>query len=161
VKVHYTGKLDDGATFHSSIGREPLQLSIGAEQIIPAFEQAIIGMNPGDLRTIVVQAEEAFAPYHEELVRTIERTEFPAGLEPEVGQKLGRTTQWFCKHKVWVCLLSFTNTALSRMGRATTGEEQCDSIFPVRKLNTYGLTAHRYVWFAERRSGRKCQTMLT
>lgn len=88
VKVHYTGKLDDGTVFQTSIGREPLELIIGEERIIPAFEQAIIGMNPGDSKSIDVPAESAFGPYREDLLRTIDRSQFPTDVEPEVGQRL-------------------------------------------------------------------------
>ena len=88
VKVHYTGRLDDGTKFHTSIGREPLQFTIGKNQLIPAFEQAIVGMKPGESKTIKIPAQNAFGPYYDDLVRTIKRDQFPPDLEPEVGQKL-------------------------------------------------------------------------
>lgn len=88
VKVHYTGKLDDGGTFFTSTGSEPLQLIIGDERMIPAFEQAIVGMNLGESKTITVSAAEAFGPYREELVRSVDRSVFPTDMEPEVGQRL-------------------------------------------------------------------------
>lgn len=91
VKVHYTGKLDDGSVFDSSGDRAPLQLIVGDNRIIPAFEQAIIGMQPGESKTIQIPASEAFGPYRTELVRTVERSIFPADLEPKVGQRLKAT----------------------------------------------------------------------
>lgn len=48
VKVHYTGKLDDGTAFDSSVNKDPLQFKIGDGRIIPGFEEAVIGMNPGE-----------------------------------------------------------------------------------------------------------------
>ena len=48
VKVHYTGKLDDGTIFDTSADREPLEFTIGNGQLIPDFEQAVIGMNPDE-----------------------------------------------------------------------------------------------------------------
>lgn len=88
VKVHYTGKLDDGTVFASSIKRDPLEFIIGEERIIPAFEQAVVGMMPGESKTTKIDADEAYGPHHEELVRVIDRGVFPAELEPEVGQRL-------------------------------------------------------------------------
>jgi len=88
VKVHYTGKLGDDVLFQTSVGRKPLQFTIGQEQLIPAFEQALIGMSPGESKNIKISADEAFGPYREELVQTVDRSQFPAELEPEVDQKL-------------------------------------------------------------------------
>jgi len=98
VSVHYTGKLADGTIFDSSNGGDPLQFTIGAGQIIPGFDQAVIGMNPGESKTINVPADEAYGPHHEEWVLAVDRREMPADLNPEVGQQLqvrhpdGRTT---------------------------------------------------------------------
>lgn len=88
VKVHYTGKLGGDVVFQTSVGRKPLQFIIGEEQLIPAFEQALIGMNPGESKNIKIPADEAFGPYRKEFVQTIDRSQFPTDLEPEVGQKL-------------------------------------------------------------------------
>ncbi len=91
VKVRYTGKLDDGSVFDASGNRDPLRVVIGDNRVIPAFEQAIIGMQPGESKTIKIPADEAFGPYRKELVRTVERSIFPADLEPKVGQRLNTT----------------------------------------------------------------------
>ncbi len=88
VKVHYTGKLDDGTVFDTSLGREPLEFKIGEGEIIPGFENAVIGMSPGETKTVRVPAEEAFGPYYEEMVLEIERDQLPPDLEPYVGQQL-------------------------------------------------------------------------
>ena len=52
VKVHYTGKLDDGTVFDSSISREPLEFKLGEDQLIPGFEKAVVGMDDGDSKTV-------------------------------------------------------------------------------------------------------------
>ena len=88
VKVHYTGRLDDDTIFDTSANREPLQFTIGEGQIIPDFEQAIIGMNPGDSKTIQIQSDNAYGPHREEMVMVVDRKEFPEGLEPKVDQRL-------------------------------------------------------------------------
>ncbi|MHC4745302.1 MAG: FKBP-type peptidyl-prolyl cis-trans isomerase [Planctomycetota bacterium] len=88
VRVHYTGKLDDETAFQSSVGRDPLEFTIGEEEIIPMLGNAVIGMKPGDAKTVKISAEDAFGPYRDDLVRTIERSQFPADFEPAVGQRL-------------------------------------------------------------------------
>jgi peptidylprolyl isomerase len=88
VKVHYTGKLDDGTVFDSSVSQEPLEFKIGSGSIIPGFEQAIVGMTPGDSKTEVIPAEQAYGPYVEEMVVIIDRQQMPPEIEPEVGQQL-------------------------------------------------------------------------
>ncbi len=66
VKVHYTAKLDDGTVFDSSIQRDPLEFTIGQGQIIPGFEQAVVGMQAGELKTASVPSESAYGPYRDE-----------------------------------------------------------------------------------------------
>lgn len=88
VKVHYTGRLDDGTIFDSSINREPLQFTIGEGQIIPGFEQAIIGMSPGESKTTRIPMDEAYGPHRKEMVVVVSREQIPAELNPEVGQQL-------------------------------------------------------------------------
>jgi peptidylprolyl isomerase len=88
VKVHYTGKLDDGTVFDSSQEREPLEFTIGTGSIIPGFEQAVIGMSPGESKTEIIPNDRAYGPYLEEMVLQVERQQFPSDIEPEVGQQL-------------------------------------------------------------------------
>lgn len=88
VKVHYTGKLDDGTVFDTSVDRDPLQFTIGEGQIIPSFEQAVLGMNPGESKTIKIPTDEAYGTHREEMVMVVDRNQLPADLNPEVGQQL-------------------------------------------------------------------------
>ena len=88
VKVHYTGKLDDGTVFDTSADREPLQFTIGEGQIIPDFEQAVVGMAPGDSKTVQIPSDKAYGPHHEEMVMVVSRDEFPEDIEPKVDQRL-------------------------------------------------------------------------
>jgi peptidylprolyl isomerase len=88
VKVHYTGKLDDDTIFDTSADREPLQFTIGEGQLIPDFEQAVVGMNPGESKTIQIPSDKAYGPHHEQMVIVVDRSQFPADLEPKVDQRL-------------------------------------------------------------------------
>lgn len=88
VQVHYTGKLDDGEVFDSSVDRNPLEFSIGAGQVIPGFEEAIVGMEPGQEKTVRIPAEEAYGPHRAEMMLAVDRAEVPPEIEPQVGQQL-------------------------------------------------------------------------
>jgi peptidylprolyl isomerase len=88
VKVHYKGTLTDGTVFDDSHDRGPLEFTIGEGEIIPGFEKAVTGMSPGETRSAEIPADEAYGEEREELVATIDRSEFPDDVEPEVGQRL-------------------------------------------------------------------------
>lgn len=88
VKVHYTGKLEDGTVFDSSDKGDPLQFTIGEGRIIPGFEQAVVGMSPGEAKTTTVPSEDAYGPRREEMVIEVPRDQLPPDLQPHVGQRL-------------------------------------------------------------------------
>jgi peptidylprolyl isomerase len=60
VKVDYTGSLADGEVFDSSEGREPMEIEMGAGQVIPGFEQALMGMAENETKTVSLAPEEAY-----------------------------------------------------------------------------------------------------
>ena len=88
VKVHYTGKLDDGTVFGTSADQEPLQFTIGEGQLMPDFEQAIVGMNPEETKTVKIPSDKAYGAHHEEMVMEVDRGQFPDDLEPRIDQRL-------------------------------------------------------------------------
>ena len=88
VRVHYTGKLADGKTFDTSTGREPLEFTVGSGQVIPGFEQAVVGMNVGESKTVEIPTDQAYGPWREEKVIAVDRASFPENIEPQVGQRL-------------------------------------------------------------------------
>jgi peptidylprolyl isomerase len=88
ISVHYTGKLVNGELFDSSVGREPLQFTVGQGQVIAGFEKAVLGMKVGDSVIVTIPMEEAYGPVIEELLFEVDRTEIPSGLEPKVGQRI-------------------------------------------------------------------------
>jgi peptidylprolyl isomerase len=91
--VHYTGKLEDGTVFDSSNGLEPLQFEIGTSAVIPGFEHAVVGMEPGQSKTAKVAAEQAYGRRETAQVVEVERAQFPADLTLRVGQRLKLTDQ--------------------------------------------------------------------
>ena len=88
VKVHYTGKLSDNTVFDTSTDREPLQFTIGEGQLIADFEQAVIGMNPGDSKTVEIPHDRGYGPHQQEMVMAVDKSDFPEDLKPEVNQRL-------------------------------------------------------------------------
>lgn len=88
VKIHYTGRLNDDTVFDSSVNREPLEFTINGGQVIPGFEQAVMGMSPGESKTATIPMDQAYGPYRPEMVLQVNRQQFPPDLQPEVGQQL-------------------------------------------------------------------------
>ncbi len=88
VRVHYTGRLEDGTVFDTSLGRDPVEFILGAGQVIPGFEDAVVGMTPGETKAVKVLAEQAYGLYRPELVLEISRDEVPPDLDLEVGLQL-------------------------------------------------------------------------
>ncbi|MCB0164365.1 MAG: peptidylprolyl isomerase [Anaerolineae bacterium] len=88
VKVHYTGKLEDGTQFDTSTPGDPLEFMLGGGQIIPGFEKAIIGMTPGDAKTVTIPSQEAYGEHREDMVVVVNKAQFPDHITPEVGQQL-------------------------------------------------------------------------
>jgi peptidylprolyl isomerase len=93
VQVNYTGKLADGTVFDSSVGRDPLEFTLGAGNTIPGFEKAVLGMKVGEKKTVTIPADEAYGPHLDEMVIEISRDRLPKDKEPEVGQMLSATGQ--------------------------------------------------------------------
>ena len=88
VKVHYTGRLQDGTVFDTSVGSEPMEFTLGEGRLIPGFEQAVIGMQVGESKTVTIPVDEAYGQRRDELIFEVERDELPADIEPEVGMQL-------------------------------------------------------------------------
>lgn len=86
VDVHYTGKHTTGEVFDSSVGKAPLQFVIGSGQIIPGFENAIIGKNIGDKVTVNIPASEAYGELREDLIVKVPNDNLPGPVE--VGMSL-------------------------------------------------------------------------
>jgi peptidylprolyl isomerase len=100
VKVHYTGKLDDGSIFDSSECGDsdcgcsgPLEFTVGEGEVIPGFDQAIEGMSIDETRSVHIPVEQAYGERMEEMVAQVPRGELPADMVPEVGQQLEVTQE--------------------------------------------------------------------
>jgi len=88
VTVHYTGKLLDGSVFDSSSGKDPLTFTAGSGQVIPGFEQAVLGMKVGDKKMVTILPEEAYGPYHDEMHKEFPRDRLPSDFVVKIDDML-------------------------------------------------------------------------
>lgn len=88
VTVHYTGTLEDGTVFDSSRDGDPLEFTLGENQVIPGFEKALVGMAVGETKKIIIPCEEAYGRYKDEHVGYVDRSHLPQGVDLEVGMIL-------------------------------------------------------------------------
>jgi FKBP-type peptidyl-prolyl cis-trans isomerase 2 len=88
VRVNFTGKLDDGTIFATSANDEPIEFTLGENEVLPAIEEAVEGMESGEMKTVRIAAEDAFGLRREDLVQEIPRDSFPDDAEVEIGQQL-------------------------------------------------------------------------
>jgi len=88
VKVHYTGRLQDGTVFDTSVGSEPLEFTIGQGQLISGFEQAVIGMKVGESKTVTIPVDQAYGPRRDDMILVVEQDQLPEDLDPRVGMQL-------------------------------------------------------------------------
>jgi peptidylprolyl isomerase len=92
VQVDYTGSLTNGDVFDTSNGREPLEVQMGAGQLIQGFENALIDMSVDEEKKFTLTPEEAYGQRDEKLVRDFPRKDVPPELDPKVGQTVAMTT---------------------------------------------------------------------
>ncbi|HUQ96618.1 MAG TPA: peptidylprolyl isomerase [Chitinophagaceae bacterium] len=88
VKVHYHGKLRNGETFDSSQGRDPLEFTVGSGQVIKGFDMGVMGMQPGDKKTVEIGVTDAYGEKQQEMLIEFPKTQFPAEMQPEEGMQL-------------------------------------------------------------------------
>lgn len=93
VKVHYTGKLEDGTIFDSSVDKEPLEFKIGNGNMIPGFEKAVVGLGLGETVTTNIPYQEAYGEKRTEMVVEVPKEQVPENITPEVGLQLSISQQ--------------------------------------------------------------------
>lgn len=88
VRVHYTGKLQNGQVFDSSVDREPLEVQLGQGSLIPGFENGLVDMEVNEKKTVTIPKEEAYGEVRDELFHSVKKEELPPNITPEVGMGL-------------------------------------------------------------------------
>ncbi|TXG35102.1 FKBP-type peptidyl-prolyl cis-trans isomerase [Seonamhaeicola maritimus] len=88
VRVHYTGKLNNGQIFDSSLEREPLEFQLGQGMLIPGFEKGVIDMKVNEKKTINIPVSDAYGDIQQELLYEVKKEQLPPEMSPEVGMGL-------------------------------------------------------------------------
>ena len=88
VKVHYHGRLSTGETFDSSEGRDPLEFTVGAGQMIKGFDDGVKGMQVGDKKTVEINADDAYGQRDAGNLIEFPKDQFPPNMNAEVGMQL-------------------------------------------------------------------------
>ncbi|MCC7524665.1 MAG: peptidylprolyl isomerase [Chitinophagaceae bacterium] len=88
VRVHYTGRLTSGEQFDSSVGREPLEFTVGAGQMIKGFDAGVEGMAVGEKKKIAVAPEDGYGSRNEEAIIEFPLEQIPADMKLEPGMQL-------------------------------------------------------------------------
>ena len=88
VKIHYTGTLEDGTTFDSSAGRDPLKFTLGGGQVIVGFNEAVTGMEVGEKKNVIIPADKAYGQRNEKMVIIALKDQIPSDFTPEIGQQV-------------------------------------------------------------------------
>ena len=92
VKVHYKGTLSNGEIFDTSEGKDPLEFTLGAGQVIPGFDNAVQGLKIEESKTINIPAAEAYGELKDELIQQVPKAQLPPEIKPEVGMQLASQT---------------------------------------------------------------------
>ena len=88
VQVHYTGLLQDGTIFDSSESQAPIVLTLGGGDVIPGFDEAIVGMAVGDKKIETIDVQRAYGDRRDDLIFRVDRERVPSDEELEVGDVL-------------------------------------------------------------------------
>lgn len=88
VEVHYTGKLENGSVFDSSVDRQPLGFTLGDGNMIKGFDEAVHGMAVGEKKTVTIPSAEAYGDRRDDMMIDVPREQVPADIKPEIGMQL-------------------------------------------------------------------------
>lgn len=94
VRVHYTGKLQDGSQFDSSVGRAPLEFTLGAGQMIAGFDAGVLGMSVGDKKTLNIDPASGYGHKNSEAIIDFPKSNIPEGMTIEIGMKLNLQNEY-------------------------------------------------------------------
>lgn len=87
IRIHYVGKLEDGTVFDSSEGGASLEIKLGKGEFIKGLEEGVIGMEPGESKSIFMTADKAYGPHVKEKIFEFHKDRAPQDFNPEIGQQ--------------------------------------------------------------------------
>ncbi|MFT6075619.1 MAG: peptidylprolyl isomerase [Yoonia sp.] len=92
VRMNYTGTLNNGETFDTSEGHDPLEFVVGSGQIISGLDAAISGMSVGDKKDVNVPCAQAYGETNPDARQAVPREQIPAEIPLEIGTQLQMQT---------------------------------------------------------------------
>lgn len=90
VTIEYTVTLSDKTEVETNVGKEPFTYTQGSDQILPALQAAVLGLQEGETKTITLKPEEAYGPVNPEAFLEVEKTLVPENLREPGKQLVGR-----------------------------------------------------------------------
>lgn len=93
VSIHYTGRLTDGTVFDSTEGEDPFVFTLGEDELIDGFVKAVMTLSLREKKTVTIGVDDAYGPWHEDMVIEVPRSEMPDDLELKVGEELEVTDE--------------------------------------------------------------------
>lgn len=88
IEVNYTGTFTNGTVFGSNAGQPPLKFTVGAGQVIPGFDNGVVGMRLGEERTVTVQPNEAYGQINASLIVKVPMSSF-GNRTVQIGMTVG------------------------------------------------------------------------
>ena len=88
VRVHYTGKVDSGLVFDSSVDGNPIEFTVGKGKLIDGFEEAVMGMSPGETKTVEIAPNKAYGEYNNNLIGKVNRDRLPPQIELTIDKRI-------------------------------------------------------------------------
>jgi peptidylprolyl isomerase len=139
VKVHYTGRLENGEIFDSSEGKKPLNFIVGQREVIKGFDEAVEGMIAGEEKTVTIEAEKGYGKSKEELIQKVERSQMPEGLDYRVGNQIEITKQDGSLFYVMVTEVTDTDVSLDAnhplAGKRLIFDLRMEEVIPAEEQN--------------------------
>lgn len=130
VKVHYTGRMKSGRIFDSSKEKDPFEFTVGSDQVITGFEEAVIGMQKGESKNVTIGFDKAYGAKSQDMILTLPKSDFPKGIDFKVGQHL--QLQPGDGQRISVVITAMTDTDVTIDGNHPLAEE--DLIFEIELL---------------------------
>ncbi|MDY0290885.1 MAG: peptidylprolyl isomerase [Desulfuromonadaceae bacterium] len=139
VKVHYTGRLENGEIFDSSDGKKPLNFIVGHREVIKGFDEAVEGMIVGEEKSVTIEPEKGYGKPNEDLIQTLKRSDMPEGLEYSVGNQIEITREDGSLFHVMVKEITETEVSLDAnhplAGKRLLFEIRMEDITPAEEQN--------------------------
>jgi peptidylprolyl isomerase len=88
VKIDFSGQTQDGHEFIPKEAPQTVEFTVGGNEVIKGLSEAVLGMKPGESRTVELAMEDAFGPYNKDMVAELDRKVIPAEQHVEEGQHL-------------------------------------------------------------------------